>query len=143
MFKGPLRTQGSVRDIRQGGTIIDKPETVSAPLWLDKDARKIFKVLVAELTAANVPLKQIDSYVIACCARSVSGLARWSEQEQAAETLKDKLECSKQVARYQRDAQKFLELLGASPVSRLRMGIKSAPKEEGALAKLLKAKQEG
>ena len=81
------RQPGSVRDIREGGFVIDKPEMLTAPAWLNKAARKEFKSMVVALAAAEVPIKQIDSYSIAMAAQCISSIAAWSEREEKAETL--------------------------------------------------------
>jgi phage terminase small subunit len=137
-----LRQPDSVRGLREGITI-DKPESkIDPPDWLSRPDKKEFKILVRDLTAANVPIKQVDSFAIACCAQCIAAVSKWTTMEQEAETLKDKLECSKQVARYQRDSQKWAETIGATPAARARFGIRSAPKKTGKLAQLIALKKE-
>jgi len=131
----------SIRGRRQGLTI-DKPETgVAAPSWLSKEEKKEFRKLVHDLVAANVPVKQVDSFAIASCAQCIANVAKWTREEQKAQSLKDKLDCSKQIARYSRDAQKWLQELCATPYSRSRIGVKSSDKKEGAVARLLAMKK--
>jgi hypothetical protein len=87
-------------------------------------------------------MKRLNSHAIACCAACISSVSILANEEQKAEDPKDKLECSKQVARYHRDSIAWLTLLGATPSARQRMGITSSAKTEGPPAKVLKRKQQ-
>lgn len=138
---GPIRKQNSVRGLKEGVAPLDAPEQVKAPAWLSKDAKKEFKALVISLIAADVPIKQVDCYSIGMAAQCITSVAKWSELEEAAESLSDKLDCSKQLARYQRDSQNWLAAICATPTARVRIGIKSTQKKAGPLAELLERKK--
>jgi phage terminase small subunit len=135
--RGLQRQPGSVRAEREGGVVLDAPEAIIVPRWLTPNSKKEFKRLVADLTSANVPIKQADSHAIATAASILAGVIEWTAKEHKAETLKDQLACAKRVASYQRDSQKWLEMIGATPASRARLGLKAAPKETGTIAALI------
>jgi hypothetical protein len=135
--RGIQRQPGSVRAEREGGVVHDAPETLIVPKWLTRNSKVEFKRLVAELTSAKVPIKQIDSHVIGITASILAGVIEWTAKASKADNLKDQLACAKQVAHYQRDSQKWLEMIGATPASRARLGLKATPKETGAIALLI------
>jgi P27 family predicted phage terminase small subunit len=142
-LKGKLRQPGSVRAEREGGTFIDAPEHIDAPKFLSKKAKAQFKKLVAELIGAGVPVKQLDCNAIAITAHTVVSCGEWLEREALAESLADKLKCSKEITRYARDLQKWLDMIGATPAARLRLGLKREQPKTSQLATLLAAKNEG
>lgn len=142
MSKGILRQPGSVRAEREGGVHFDEPESVVAPEWLGPNQQSAFHTLVDELAQAKVPIKQIDVHAIANVAYTIASIAEWAQREQEATAIKDKIECSKQVTRFQRDCQKWLEVLCASPAARARIGMKATPKKTGTVANLLALKHE-
>lgn len=135
--RGLQRQPGSVRAEREGGIALDAPEPITVPRWLTPNSKKEFKRLVADLTSANVPIKQADSQLIGITASILAGVIEWTAKEQEADNLKDQLACAKQVAHYQRDVQKWLDMCGASPASRARLGLKATPKETGTIAALI------
>lgn len=140
--KGPIRNVDSVRSLKEGGFISDKPEQVTPPKWLDKRGRNEFRILIQDLTAAQVPIKQADSQIIACCAKCLASISEWSKKESDPTlSFKEQLQANQQVARHQRDAITYMNELGMSPMSRVRLGLRQSAKPEGTLAKLLQAKQ--
>ena len=120
----------------------DAPESVQAPAWLSPNQAATFDTLCEELANARVPIKQLDAHSIANVAYSLASIAEWAQREQEAIAIKDKIECSKQVTRFQRDCQKWLEVLCASPAARARIGMKATPKKTGTVANLLALKHE-
>lgn len=139
--RGILRQPDSVRAQREGGVTHDAPEPVTAPKWLSRTAKAEFKRLVEELTTAEVPIKQIDSYAIAMTAYNITAVAEWIEKEQTTDKLTEQIECSKQITRYQRDCQKWLEMIAASPAARARLGMKTKEKKPGIVAGLIAMKK--
>ena len=135
-----IRQHDSVRDIREGGFTLDAPEAPQAPAWINEATKKEFNNLVVGLIAAQVPLKAVDAQAVAMAASCIANVAVWTANEETAQTLKEKSECSKLVARYQRDSQKWLDIICATPAARARIGIRSTSKKEGKLEQLLKAK---
>jgi hypothetical protein len=97
--------------------------------------------LVDYLVTAQVPVKQADCYSIAMAAHCLTNVAKWTQREQEATLVVDKIECAKLIARFQRDSQAWLFALGATPRSRAQLGIKSAKKQAGPLAELLAQKR--
>jgi hypothetical protein len=138
---GILRQPDSVRATREGGVRFDAPESVLAPAWLPSDAVKQFDILVKDLMQASVPIKQADNNAIACCAQCLTELAYWTKQKKNAKTIETRIDCSKLIARYQRDSQKWLETICATPAARARIGLKATPKKQGTLAKLIELKK--
>ena len=139
-MSGQIRQPGSVRDIKEGGTKLDAPEMVTAPSWLSDSARKEFEIMVSSLTAAEVPIKQVDSYAIGMAASCVANVAIWTERESSAQSLQDQIHCSRLIARYQADSQKWFAVIGGTPKARAQIGIKSINRKEGKLEQLLRAK---
>jgi phage terminase small subunit len=126
---GALRQPDSKRGIKEG-LIIDNPEEPIAPDWLSIQAQKEFHIMVRYLIDASVPLKQIDSYALGMAAYCVSNVAAWSERENEADTLHEKLSCAKVIARYQGDSQKWLSVIGGTPKARAQIGIKSTKRNK-------------
>ena len=140
--RGNITSPTSVRGIRAGlSTTTDTPEAPKAPSWLSKEAKKEFRSLVASLVLAGVPIKQVDSAAIANASSCIASIAQWTVLESTAPNLTQKIECSKLVARYQRDSQQWLASICATPTSRARLGLKAPVKETGPLAKLLEQKK--
>jgi phage terminase small subunit len=139
-MQSKTRQPDSVRGIREGYKL-DKPEQVSPPKWLSTRAKREFKIIVASLIEAEVPIKQLDCYSIAMAAQCLSSVASLMELEDQATDIKDKLKCAQLMARHQCDLQKWLTAICATPIARARIGLHSSDKKDGPLATLLKLKQ--
>jgi phage terminase small subunit len=140
-LRGIQRQPDSVRSLRDGAVTYDAPETVKAPAWLPAEAVKQFDILAQDLVSANVPVKQADSNAIACTAQCITDLAYWSKKKKGMKTVKDLLNCSKLIARYQSDLQKWLNAICATPKARASMGLKATPKKKGTFATLIDLKK--
>jgi len=139
--RGVIRQPDSVRGLREKIPPPDEPEMPVCPKWLSKSGKKEFHNLVTMLTAAKVPIKQVDCYAVAMAATCVSGVAEWTSNEQTSESLREKIDCSKLVARYQKDSLQWLNLICATPTARARIGLRSTAKKDGPLAQLLERKK--
>ena len=139
---GNVRLPDSVRGLREGLPDHDKPDVndITPPSWLTKTAKKEFRLFVKRLAEAGVPLKTVDVHSVAMASMCVVNVGVWSENEDKATDIKSKIECSKLIARYQREAQLWLNAICATPLSRARIGLRTDAKKDGPLASLLKAK---
>jgi phage terminase small subunit len=116
---------------------IDPPERPATPKWLNGAARKIFRALIDDLVAARVPIKRVDGHAIAMAAHCIQQTQEWAEiQAQPGQSGEFRRECAALVARFQRDGQEWLSVIGGTPKSRAQMGLRSAEqkKPSGALA---------
>lgn len=157
-LRGPQRDPNSVRGKREarklahlsvidGGAasepgIEDGHGMPVCPKWLSIQARTIYNGLVADLTAAKVPIKAIDAHAISMAATCLEAI---QEAEDMYRDLKGvsslRVEAMKLKARYQRDLQSWLNLICATPGARARLGMKPAPERKGGkLAELLAAR---
>lgn len=138
-LRGPLPRE------QQNSIATDAPEAVATPRWLTKSAKRIFRSLVADLTAARVPIKAVDAHAIAMAAHCIQQAQEWAEQQtiQPPPTVEWRKDCAALVARFQRDAQEWLNVIGGTPKSRAQMGLKGkeAPKVTGALAVIAARRQ--
>ena len=117
--RGPLRDRSSRRGeseqrrLRREGepeAIIRLPER---PDWLPLGATTIWDTIIADLEAARVPLEHIDGSAIAFFVLCI---------HQAAEAAKNNhLVLS---ARLNKDAIAWATVIGATPMSRARLGIR-------------------
>jgi phage terminase small subunit len=144
-LRGPLRDPLSRRGVREigEGWKPEAPESPDPPDWLTKRGREIFAGLVADLVAARVPIKRVDSHAIAMAALCVSEVERWTKhgEEMRGEMM---LQCAQVAARNQRDAQQWLQVIGATPKGRAQMGLRGQEqdKKPGAVANILAARQQ-
>lgn len=109
-INGPVkgvRTMGvRGKSAPQHGEQAERPEP---PRHLGAEERREFRVLVDRLLAANVPLRDADTYALEMVAKSQVILRR-PDLDPA------------MFARFSRDMQSWLEMLGGTPRSRVRMG---------------------
>jgi phage terminase small subunit len=121
--RGPIASFGSVRSERarkrkgkmsSGAT--PKGSTPERPAWLPADAEAVWDAVVCDLQASGVPLAPIDGHSIALFALTIL------EVQKAAA-----LGSTKTIARLGRDLIALGNLLGATPASRARMGIRTEP----------------
>ena len=126
------------------GFKFDDPESPRVPRWLSVDGRKVFSELVRDLTAAKVPIKRADGHAVSIAAYCIVQAQEWAARERRARSNKMKIECSKQLTRYERDAQTWLSMICATPVSRARIGLRGATTskkpEAGSVASILQQK---
>lgn len=110
---------------------------------LPERVRQIFADLVRWAAEAKLPLKQMDSVAFTGASRCVYAIERAStimeDPDADAETRVSAMRLS---ASLERDLQKWLEMIGGTPGSRARIGIRAEPpKKEGPLARMLAARQ--
>lgn len=117
--RGPIRVETSRRGERErrkeknrGGVIVHVPEK---PEWLPLAAGDVWESVIADLEAAQVPLERIDGHAIALYVLAI-------HQTGVAVAASD----TKLAARLSRDAIAWAGLIGATPTSRARLGIKPA-----------------
>ena len=115
--RGPLTLATSRRGERErkkqkdaGNVIVKSPEK---PDWLPPTATDIWDATIEDLEAARVPLERVDGhaigfYVLCVCQTAQAVLAG----------------DTKLSARLSRDAIGWAGLIGATPTSRARLGIK-------------------
>jgi phage terminase small subunit len=106
--------------------VIDPPEQPATPKWLGAAAKRIFRDLVADLMAARVPVKRVDGHAIAMAAYCLHQTQYWAEAQEQANVGEHRQQCAALVARFQRDAQEWLNVVGGTPKSRAQMGLKGA-----------------
>jgi hypothetical protein len=111
-------------------------------VWLAGTAREIFGDLVSDLATAGVPVKRVDAAAIASAAVSLAGVQDWTRRAIRARRNDQKLEIGKIIGRYQRDAAVWLNVIGATPAARARMGVRPAgPKKLGPVLSIIAAKK--
>jgi hypothetical protein len=100
-------------------------ETPTCPEWLSPSGKETWHSLTTLLTAADVSLLGIDTYALAMAAYSLSAVAEWGARENGPDLeVETRLGIAKHVLKHQAASQSWLEKIGATPSSRLRMGIK-------------------
>jgi phage terminase small subunit len=128
-LRGPLRDPHSLRG-QQEGIQIDAPERPDTPKWLDGPAKKIFRSLLDDLVAARVPVKKVDGHAIAMAANCIWQAQKWTEHEATQGISREfQAQCAQLVARFQRDAQEWLSVIGGTPKSRAQMGLRGQEKK--------------
>jgi len=141
--RGPLRNPDSRRGSRElAGITPDAPEAPVTPAWLSAAARKIFLGLVSDLIAARVPVKRVDAHAVAMTAHAITEAQAWARRERRVRKIEQKLDCSRMAARFQRDAEKLLNVICATPSSRARIGLRSteSPKP-GRVLQIIQARE--
>ncbi|HLK64734.1 MAG TPA: hypothetical protein VKU19_14915 [Bryobacteraceae bacterium] len=103
---------------------------------------KILNQLLRELTAAQVPIQSVDAHAIEMAARCMDTIRQAEEISSDPKTEPGtRLGAMRLGSRAGRDLQKWLEMIGATPGSRARLGIRTAaPKPMGVLERLLAAR---
>lgn len=105
--------------------------------------QEIYRNLVIDLAGAKVPIKQIDSHAITMAARCLASIE--SAEEIAGDDTaqpETRLSAIRLVTQASKDLVQWLQLICATPGTRARIGLKTAPeKKAGPLAALLAAKQ--
>ena len=114
-----------------------------APAWLCEPARDMFTELVADLVAASVPVRVVDGHAIAITVNCCFHAQQWGHRAQFVRNPKRRIECEITARRYRQVAHSGLESLGATPRSRLRLGLDSItkPPSPGSITSVLAAKQ--
>jgi hypothetical protein len=131
--RGPIRDPGSRRGARElPGFQQDAPELPEPPRWLTIAARATFSGLVEDLAAASVPIRMVDGHAIAMAAHALTQAQSWARRESRVRKIEQKLECSRMAARFQRDAEKLLNVICATPSSRARIGLRATEPKKNA-----------
>lgn len=142
--RGPIRDPGSRRGRQEmPGYQPDDPELPEPPRWLSMAARATFSGLVGDLAAAGVPIKLVDAHACAMCAYALNQAQTWARREQRARKIEQKLDCSRMAARFQRDAEKLLNVVCATPSARARIGLRATqqPKKPGRILQIIQARE--
>jgi hypothetical protein len=142
-LRGPRRNPNSRRGLaecRQKQKLAlltrpaDSPVAINAtlptcPAWLSKPVAERWARLVVDMTAAGVPLKEIDSRAVALAAGYEADLA--GLEETSANPLLDaegRLVAIRLKNRTRKDYLAALQAIGATPLVRLRAGVAPAEK---------------
>ena len=121
------------------------------PDWLNAIGQEVWHGLVADITTAGVILRKVDSHAVAMAAYNLGAIKDLSVEEDRILTsratpkakAKAKYTISQRTRQHQQTIEKWLEKIGATPISRARMGIRqAAAKDLGPIARLLQKKQE-
>ena len=127
--RGPLRNPESVRGRKERAAVPfvpAEPERPEPPDILETDAeRRMFDRLVADCISANVPVKKADALAFAMTVKTVT-------------IMFDPKTPPLRASRLSEAAMKWMDLIGASPKSRARLGIREKPKEASKLARLIR-----
>jgi phage terminase small subunit len=119
------------------------------PGWLSPAAEDVWHTLVADTTTAGVVLRRADAHAVAMAAYSLGAIEELAiegelvlaSSSEAAAKAKAKYTIMQRTQIHQRNCEKWLDKIGATPVARARMGIRqAAAKELGTVAKLIAAK---
>ena len=127
--RGPLRNPESVRGRKERAIapfVSVEPERPAPPAILNTEMeREMFESLVADCIAANVPVKKADALAFAMTVKTVT-------------IMSDPKTPPLRASRLSEAAMKWIDLIGASPKSRARLGIREKPKETSKLARLIR-----
>ncbi len=123
----------------------------SCPAGLPARVEEIWRALLDEMLAAQVPVAAIDSHAITQTARCLHAAEVAEEmyedrreKEEGGPDYKARLAALSLAEKYGNQLLKWLDKIGATPASRTRLGIKPVPeKKESALERILKDRNKG
>lgn len=164
-LRGPLRNPNSRRgqaEIRRRQKLTDNPappppiptvteciptapvgKLPTPPKCFTREQAEQFQNLVTDLLAARVPLERVDGHAIAMairCLGAIDGAQEIANDGDA--TVEQKLSAYRLMSAYSKDQKDWLQIIGAAPGVRVRMGLKPpAEKKRSPLADLIARKQ--
>ena len=130
------------------------PERPVAPKWLSRAARSVFEALADDLASAGVSIRRIDAHAIAMAAHCLAEVQALAKEERKAYRQERKQEIPRMGAKFrkqaeaarrtmlrcERDAQVWLTAIGATPMQRIKLGIRPV-KKLGLVATMIAAKE--
>jgi hypothetical protein len=141
---GPIRDPGSRRGAKEmPGYQPDQPDLPQPPRWLSGAGKTTFTGLVADLAAAQVPIKMADAHAVAMAAHCLTEAQVWAHRAKTYRKTEDKIEAAKLCARFQRDSQQWLNAICATPTARARIGLRggTTTKKPGRVLSIIQSRE--